>query len=250
MAFLDDKIVLVAGGRGLLGSALVKAIREHGGTAVSGDVLGEKGSPQACGVESIHMDVSSPSSVREAITSVAGEYGRLDAVVNCTYPRGQGYGRRMEDVGYDDFCGTVDLHLGGAFLMLQQGSLFFVRQGWGNIISFGSIYGVIAPRFAIYEGTDMTMPVEYSAIKAGIIHLTRYFAAYYKGRRIRFNCVSPGGIRSSSQPASFVQRYDRLAGTKGLLEPTDVTGTVIYLLSDLAEFVQGQNVIVDDGWTL
>jgi NAD(P)-dependent dehydrogenase (short-subunit alcohol dehydrogenase family) len=112
-----------------------------------------------------------------------------------------------------------------------------------------SIYGVIAPRFGVYEGTTMTMPVEYAAIKSAIIHLTRYFAQYFKSSGIRVNSISPGGI-SNGQSDNFLAAYKTHCGSKGMLDAADVGGTLLFLLSDMSRHINGQNIIVDDGFSL
>ena len=112
-----------------------------------------------------------------------------------------------------------------------------------------SIYGVIPPRFDIYANTSMTMPVEYSAIKAGLLHLTRYANAFVKGGQFRANCVSPGGILAG-QDAQFLERYNSHCMSKGMLDSQDVVGTILFLLSDASEFMVGQNVVIDDGFSL
>ena len=93
----------------------------------------------------------------------------------------------------------------------------------------------------------MTMPVEYAAIKAAIQHLSLYFMRYYKGTRLRFNCISPGGLLDG-QPPSFTEAYRRHSQSQGMLSADDIGGTLVYLLSDLSRYVNGQNIIVDDGW--
>jgi NAD(P)-dependent dehydrogenase (short-subunit alcohol dehydrogenase family) len=95
----------------------------------------------------------------------------------------------------------------------------------------------------------MSNSVEYSAIKAGVIHLTKYIAKYVKGNNIRVNSLSLGGILDN-QPQSFLDNYKKYCLNKGMLLPDDVAGTLIFLISDASEFVNGQNIIVDDGFTL
>ena len=155
----------------------------------------------------------------------------------------------FEQVEYNDFCENTNLHLGGYFLVAQQLCIYFKKQGFGNIINMSSIYGVIAPRFEVYNKTLMTMPVEYSVIKSGILHLTRYIAKYYKGANIRCNSVSLGGIEDG-QDKSFLEAYKSFALNKGMLDPSDIIGTIVFLLSNMSQFINGQNIIVDDGWTL
>ena len=143
----------------------------------------------------------------------------------------------------------MGLNLGGYFVASQQFSEFFKEQGHGNIINIASIYGVVAPKFEIYENTKMSSAVEYAAIKAGLIHLTKYMAKYFKGLNIRVNALSPGGILDN-QPQEFLHAYERVCLNKGMLDQRDLKGSLVYLLSDMSKYVNGQNIIVDDGFSL
>jgi NAD(P)-dependent dehydrogenase (short-subunit alcohol dehydrogenase family) len=139
--------------------------------------------------------------------------------------------------------------LGGAILFSQRFLEFFKEQGHGNLIHVSSIMGVVTPKFENYAGTNMTSPIEYTAIKAALIAITKYLAKYYKGNNIRVNCISPGGILDQ-QPESFLKKYQSCCNDKGMLAAEDVVGTALYLLSDQSRYVTGQNIIVDDGWSL
>ena len=107
----------------------------------------------------------------------------------------------------------------------------------------------MAPKFEIYKNTHMTTPVEYAAIKSGQIHLTKYMAKYFKGMGIRVNSISPGGI-FDNQPELFLSSYKSKCSSKGMLDKDDLNGTLVYLLSDYNKFVNGQNIVVDDGFSL
>jgi NAD(P)-dependent dehydrogenase (short-subunit alcohol dehydrogenase family) len=95
----------------------------------------------------------------------------------------------------------------------------------------------------------MTNSAEYAAIKAGVIHLSRYLSQYLKGKNIRVNCISPGGILDN-QPESFLSKYRAYCNDKGMLAKEDVSGSLIFLLSDASKYMTGQNLIVDDGFTI
>lgn len=250
---LNDKVVVVTGGAGLIGRQFVKCIAEHGGIAVVADIKDIEDKSILGSLQNqigfVQMDITSRESIAQAISHLNGRYGRIDALVNNAYPRNKNYGKKFEEVSYDDFCQNVSMHLGGYFLSSQQFAAYFKKQGHGSIVNMSSIYGVVAPRFGIYEGTSMTMPVEYAAIKSAVVHLTKYLAQYLKGSNIRVNCISPGGILDG-QPAEFLSRYNSHASTKGMLDATDLLGTLLFLLSDMSKFINGQNIVVDDGWTL
>ncbi|WP_345980668.1 oxidoreductase [Sulfurimonas sp. HSL3-2] len=255
---LKDKVVVVTGGAGLIGKEFIKAIVNNNGIAIIADIN------EAIGIEAkndlsnklntnridfIQLDITSKESLIKCIKYVNEKYGKIDALVNNAYPRNKNYGRNFFDVEYSDFVENIGLNLGGYFTTSQQFAHYFSNQKYGNIINISSIYGVIAPRFEIYENTAMSMPIEYAAIKAALIHLTKYMSKYFKGMNIRVNTLSPGGILNN-QPKDFLEKYNSYASTKGMLDPSDLTGSLIFLLSDSSKYINGQNIIIDDGWCL
>lgn len=255
---LEKKVVVITGGAGLIGRELSKTIAEQGGTAVVVDVDNQRGGrvvdslkKQVCSVDVIflELDITSKKSINKVIKTVHDRYGRIDALINNAYPRNKNYGNQFLEVEYEDFCDNVSKHLGGYFLTSQQFIKYFLDQGFGNIVNMSSIYGTIAPKFNIYSGTSMTVPVEYAAAKSALIQLTKYMANFCHGKDIRVNSVSPGGILDG-QPEAFLEKYNAHCLNKGMLDVGDINGTLLYLLSDMSKFVNGQNIIVDDGFTL
>lgn len=259
MIDLSGKIIVITGGSGFLGSMFVRSALSSGASVIVSDVNSESGeqlvnelilagfaNDRVCFIPS---SINNEQSVKSLIESAHRKFGRVDVLLNNAHPRNANYSKKLEDSSYHDFCENLNNHLGGYFLCMQQFSSYFVKQGHGNVISMSSIYGVVAPRFDIYEGADFTMPVDYAPIKSGIIHLTKYFARYYQGNGIRYNCISPGGVFNHQHP-SFVEKYNDYGINKGMLDPTDLSGTFLFLASDLSKYINGQNLIVDDGWTL
>lgn len=257
IGMLDDNVIVITGAAGVIGRSFAQVIAERGGIAVAADINFEAAKSLINGVEqsgtgrieAIHLDITSKDSIGAVIAEVRRRYGRVDAVINNAYPRNKNYGCKLEDVTYSDFCDNVDMQLGGYFLVAQQFCLLFKDQGYGNVINMSSIYGSMAPRFEVYDGTQLTMPVEYAAIKAAIEHLTRYFAQYFKGTGIRVNCLSPGGILAN-QPMEFLKSYNKHCATKGMLDATDLQGALLFLLSEESRYITGQNIVVDDGFSL
>jgi NAD(P)-dependent dehydrogenase (short-subunit alcohol dehydrogenase family) len=255
---LDNKVVVVTGGAGLLGREFVKTIVQNNGIAVIAEIDIENANKfkeqlleecQATNIDVVKLDISNKDSIQRAIDYLDNKHQRIDALVNNAYPKNIYYGKPLLEVEYQDFCENVSLHLGGYFLTSQQFAQYFIKHGGGNIVNMSSIYGVMAPKFEIYSDTKMDMPVEYAAIKSGLIHLTKYMAKYFKGMNIRVNTLSPGGVLDN-QPSKFLNKYNQQCSTKGMLDVKDLNGTLLYLLSDLSQYVNGQNIIVDDGFTL
>ncbi|GGY76455.1 oxidoreductase [Marinobacter zhanjiangensis] len=254
---LEGKVVLVAGAGGLLGRAIVKSVCEEGGKVIAADIdeetlsswIKEAGftGDQVIGST---LDITEADSINAAFDLGREKWGQVNAAVNTSYPRNKNYGKKFFDVAYADFCENVSLHLGGYFLFMQQCAKEAMTQGIPfSLVNLSSIYGVIAPKFSVYEDTEMTMPVEYAAIKSGLLHLNRYLTAEMKGTGFRVNSVSPGGILAG-QPESFLEKYKSHCSSKGMLDVDDVVGSVNFLLSDKSKYVSGQNLIVDDAFSV
>jgi len=256
---IKNKTVVITGGAGLIGSAFSRACAECGANVVVVDIDEKRGNEV---VEEIKRetknnntmfqcgDITNTDDILNLIDATVNTFGKVDSLVNNAYPRNKNYGKKFEDVSFEDFCENVNMHLGGYFLITKEISKVMIKQNCGNIINMASIYGFSAPRFEIYEGTNMTMPVEYAAIKGGIINLTKYLAAYMGGYNIRVNAISPGGV-FNNQPESFVKKYsEKVVLGKRMANTDDLLGVLLFLLSDASKYMTGQNIVVDGGFTL
>ncbi|MDE3061371.1 MAG: SDR family oxidoreductase, partial [Pseudomonadota bacterium] len=116
------------------------------------------------------------------------------------------------------------------------------------------IYGVAAPDQRIYEGSEymgraINTPAIYSVSKAGLWGLTMYLSSYWAARGVRVNAISPGGI-FSGQNKIFEERYSQRVPMGRMGKADELTGALIYLLSDAASYTTGQNIIIDGGLTV
>lgn len=257
MLDIKNKIIVVTGGAGQIGKEFIKAIARNGGIAIIADINESFGlqvkdqivSEIKCeNIDFIQMDITLKESLDKAIEILSNKYGKIDALVNNAYPRTHSWGKKgFFELDYEDISANLSMHLGGYILTSQEFAKYFKKQGYGNIVSISSIMGVYAPKFENYIGTNMQSPIEYSVIKAGIIHMSRYLAKFLKNTNIRSNVIAPGGILDN-QPESFLKAYRNCCVSKGILDPQDICGTLVYLLSDASKFVSGQTIVVDDGW--
>jgi len=245
-----DKVALVTGGFGLIGKEIVRGLSDFGASICVADINEHqmKGLENRAAVNFKPLDITSEDSIRQILEAVIKQFKKIDILINCTYPRTGDWGARCEDVSFDSWKMNVNSHLGGYFLCCQKVAEQMKLQGGGSIINFASIYGVVAPDFSIYEGSTITMPVAYSAIKGGVIAFSKYMATYYAKDNIRVNCISPGGI-FDNQPASFVEKYAAKTPLGRMGTPKDMIGALLYLASDASSYVTGHNLIVDGGWT-
>lgn len=245
MSNLSGRIIVVTGGEGLLGREFVSHLRKAGATVLSADI--------ACVTDltkgMLCMDITDTDSIRAGVDAIVEKYGALHGWINNAYPRTKDWGLKFEDIPPTSFDENVRMHLGGYFRCCQVVLTFMKEQKGGSLINMGSIYGTVAPDFGVYEGTTMTMPAAYSAIKGGIINFTRYLAAFYGPYGVRVNAISPGGI-FDHQPDTFVQRYEAHTPLGRMATPADIAPAAAFLLSDEARYITGQNIIIDGGWSL
>lgn len=247
---LNGKNAIVTGGGGLIGKTIVNALSDLGAYVFIADIHEHitEGILHPDLVDFVKMDITSEKSVEQSIAHVVKTTGHLDIMVNSAYPRTKDWGLKFESIPFNSWKENMDMQLGGCFLCVQKTLEHMKLQLSGSIITIGSTYGVVGPDFSIYEGTEMTMPAAYSAIKGGTINFTRYLATYCSQYNIRVNSVSPGGI-FDNQPTAFVERYSRKCPLGRMGKPEEIAGAVAFLASDAASYITGHNLMVDGGWT-
>ena len=196
----------------------------------------------------ISGDISNEKNVEKAVKQASKTFGNIHCAINCTLPL-TNKRKKFEDVNIKDLSDELRIHLGGAIIFSKVLIKHFNLNKSGNLINFSSIFGVKTPAFENYKNTKMINPIEYGAIKSGIISITKYLAKYLKNKNIRVNCISPGGILKN-QPKRFLKKYKSQSLSKGMLDPKDLIGTVEFLLRKDSKYINGQNIIIDDGWTL
>lgn len=244
---LKDKIIIVSGGSGLIGRAIVSDIKSRGGIAINADIAVETDLSESMTVK---CNVTCDESIQECIDSVYNYFGRIDGLVNSAYPRTSDRRSRFEEMKPESWRMNVDWQMNSYFVFCQKALIKMKRQGFGAVVNIGSIYGVVGNDFTLYEAYGGTSSPSYSAIKGGIINLTRFMASYFGPQQIRVNCVSPGGIKDEkNQHPSFIERYEAKVPMRRLGNPEDIAPAVSFLLSDDARYITGQNLLVDGGWT-
>jgi NAD(P)-dependent dehydrogenase (short-subunit alcohol dehydrogenase family) len=250
---LINKTILVFGACGRLGIEISKRLRDEGAIVFATDKIASEEMSQMISED------SKPNPIKFCAVDVTNEMEvemffkelpALNGVVNCSYPVGKGYGTDFLKQDLESFNSTLNSHLGSAFIVTQHSVRKFINQKVPlSIVNFSSIYGGVAPRFEIYEGTTMTTPVEYPLMKAAIESLNGYVSKYIRNSNLRINTISPGGILAE-QPDSFLKGYGKYTRGKGMLESQDVCGGVVFLLSEDSKYITGQNIVIDDGFSL
>jgi len=248
------QVVAITGGCGRIGSSLAKDLLASGHTVLLGDINKDKLKKlkrklNSSNIEIFSGDLTTKKNIDNFINFGVKKYGKISSVVCCSYPTSKYWGSKFEDLKENFLKEDLYKQLGATIILCQRMIKYFLKKKEGNLILISSVQGVQPPKFEHYDNLKMSSPIEYSAIKSGIIAVSRYLAKYYKNKNIKINCISPGGIKDK-QPELFVQRYKKSCNSKGLLEGKDIAKLIMFLLSEKSKYITGQNLVIDDGWTL
>ncbi len=247
---LSGRVAIVTGGSRGLGLEIAEGLAEAGAALMICARREEWLTPalaalRAAGVtaEGMTCDVSQADQVQAVVDAAIERYGRVDILVNNA---GITWAAPPEDLPLDKWQKVIDTNLTGAFLFSQAAARAMLKAGSGCIVNVASVAGLMAsvngPHYAAY-----------AASKAGLLGLTRELAASWGRQGIRVNAVAPGYFHSRLADAAIAMVEPELAATSPLGRvgaPGELKGVVVFLAADASNYITGQTVIVDGGWSI
>ena len=253
MGRLDGKVAVITGAASGIGRGTALCLAKEGAAVVAVD-LNSQGGEQvvseiaATGGRAVfqHTDVSSEPEIKSAVERAVKEYGRLDIMFNNAGLVGAV--GPIEAVTADDWDRTIAVLLRSVFLGIKYAVEPMRRAGGGSIISTSSVASFLPSAYG----------AAYAAAKGGVISLTRAAALQLGSDHIRVNCICPGAINTPiwgalpgfSDPAAVAQVLDHVQTIPRVGRPQDIASMVLFLASDESEWVTGQAMIVDGGFTV
>jgi NAD(P)-dependent dehydrogenase (short-subunit alcohol dehydrogenase family) len=243
---LKEKIIIIYGGGGKIGSYLVENLHKTGARIISISSSKKKFKDFSNNVSQYATDLSNEKSIKKNIDLIVSQEGVPDVLINCAVGRP---GSENESHNLDSWKKSIDTNITGTFLLLKNYCDLMKSRKTGSIININSIYGIVAPNPNLYTGTEVFCEPDYCASKSALLGLTKYFSSIYGKHGIRTNCISPGGIFYNQNP-DFVARYIRNVPLGRMANFSDLLGTIIMLSSDAGAYITGSNIVIDGGYTI
>jgi NAD(P)-dependent dehydrogenase (short-subunit alcohol dehydrogenase family) len=252
---IAGKWVLVTGASGYIGRTLVESLTAFEARVIGVDLAEPSNFANASPLRSnerFHY-LKGDLADREFLFSIRAQVEALTpkifAIVNNAgfvgSNRFPGWENRYSKESYVAWSAALELNLTVPYVLTEE--LAPLMEQGGSIVNVSSIYGSMAPKWSIYEGTEMQNPAAYGVSKAGLIQLTRWHSSFY-GQKFRVNSVSPGGVARGQDPI-FVERYTALTHSKKMISEKDVVSAIRFLLSFDSRSITGQNIVVDGGFS-
>ena len=244
-----NKVVLITGAARGLGFEYARALGEAGALIVAGDVADCTDAANAAGNDAlaVRLDVADIASADSMVELAMERFGRVDALINNAALYGSLRGGRFNQIRETDWDAAMTVNVKGIWNCCKAAVPAMRQSGGGSIINIASLAATYGMPFALH----------YTTSKAAVIGLTRGLARELGRDNIRVNAVAPSAVMTEGTAEFFGEKLDRgleviRAGQtiQRTLEPSDLTGTVAWLISDGSSFVTGQTIAVDGGTVL
>jgi gluconate 5-dehydrogenase len=254
---LAGRCYIVTGGAGHLGRPICLALADAGATvhAIGRDpvklaALAEHNQayPEPRLFTQV-LDVLDEAAFSAFVDELVGRTGRLDGLVNNANAAGRQPWEALDKTAWRaGLEGALDHY----FTCTHAVSPHLLAQGRGVIINNASLFAFLAPCFPMHLDLGNAAAAHHAAAKGGVLQLTRYLAALWAPKGVRVNAISPGYFPQKRG----VERPDYMAAVNARIpmgrigQPHEVAGAVVFLASDAASYVTGQNIVIDGGYSL
>ena len=240
------KIVLITGAARGLGAEYARSLGTAGAHVVAGDIAdcGLVADAAGNGAFGVHLDVTDVASCDRMAEQAIERFGRIDALVNNAALYGTLRGGRFNQIAEGDWDAAMAVNVKGIWNCCKAVVPGMRQSGGGSIVNIASLAATYGMPFALH----------YTTSKAAVIGLTRGLARELGRDSIRVNAVAPSAVLTEGTAEFFGDKMDRGLevvrtgqSIQRTLEPTDLVGTIAWLIGDGSKFVTGQTIAVDGG---
>lgn len=254
MKRVEGKVAIVTGGVLGIGRATSLLLAKEGAKVAVVDIKDAEGQSVVDEITAFggtakywHLDITKESEVKSIFADIAGEFGKIDVLVNNAGI--SGVDKPTHEITEEEWDDVINVNVKGVFLCAKHVIPYMQKAGGGSLINMSSIYGLI--------GAGDIPP--YHASKGAVRLMSKNDALHYAKDKIRVNSVHPGfiwtplveelGQRSPDGVGAFRKHLDSLHPIGHVGEPDDIAYGVLYLASDESKFITGSELVIDGGYT-
>jgi len=262
---LEGRNIVITGASGLLGSQYANTLSSAGANIILLDINTAKNEKLKSSlvkkyknkISAYTLDISDQTEVNKTSKKIMKDFKKIDGLINNAAYTSKGAKEKsdnafgsFENFPIDIWQKSLDINLSGVFFCSQTFGKIMAKQGKGVIVNIASTYGLVGADQRIYGNSGLNLPISYAATKGAIINFTRYLAAYWHGKNIRVNTLSPGGVMDKTyQEKSFIKKYSEKTILGRMANKDEYNGAILFLISDASSYMTGANLVVDGGWT-
>jgi len=262
---LEGRNIIITGASGLLGSQYANTLSSAGANIILLDIDTGKNEKLKSAlvkkyknkISAYTLDISNQIEVNKTSKKIIKDFKKIDGLINNAAYTTKGAKEKsdnafgtFENFPIDIWQKSLDINLSGVFFCSQAFGKIMAKQGKGVIVNIASTYGLVGADQRIYGKSGLNLPISYAATKGAIVNFTRYLAAYWHGKNIRVNTLSPGGVMDKTyQEKSFIKKYSEKTILGRMANKHEYNGAILFLISDASSYMTGANLVVDGGWT-
>ncbi len=264
---LQDEIIIITGGAGLLGQRYTKALLEANATVILFDinkqalkeVKNKFKKPYKKKIFTYKVDITNEKSILKAKKKIFKKINKYptilinNAAIDPKFEKNSKVNKsRLENFELNQWNLEISVGLSGAMLCTKNFGAEMAKNNKGNIINISSDLGIVAPNQNLYKQDKLkdneqnVKPVTYSVIKHALIGLTKYTATYWATSGIRCNAFAPGGVYNN-HPKEFLDKLTPLIPIQRMANIDEYEATILYLCSEASSYMNGATLNMDGG---
>jgi NAD(P)-dependent dehydrogenase (short-subunit alcohol dehydrogenase family) len=242
---VKNKNIIVLGGNGLIGNAVVDSCLMNGAKVLSVDL----NPPNNKIKEVTYLELDLLNDSQKLYNCIIDLNFNFDSIIDCTYFKRDGFGSSgFDDISEGDFMESININIKSIFRIYKPLLELLKKNKNGKLVLLGSIYGNLTYDLDLYKNTNMVPSPEYIFLKAGLHNFSKYLASIYGPHGININVVAAGGV-FNNQNIEFVSKYSNKTFLKKMATPKDIAAPCVFLASDHANYITSEVLVVDGGYS-